>query len=121
MQPAHGLHHGVDLRVIQDGVEALHRLGIRKLNVLQAQHLRHLHVVTGPDDLINAPANHAEAAQSDFHITPPLFKLYGKLVSKQGGLCMRYKNSHPREKVLAIFLGSVYHILCYISTATKTQ
>ena len=67
VQPAHGLYHGVDAVVLHNIPDIVDGLGIRKLDILQAQNLGHLHVVSAFRDLIYAPANHAEAQQSDLH------------------------------------------------------
>ena len=67
MQTAHGLHHGVDGLVLGDGPDVPHRLGVGQLNVLQTENLLHLHIPTLFRNLINAPADYAEAEQTDIH------------------------------------------------------
>ena len=52
---------------------ALTLLGIRQLDILQAQHLGYLHILPLLHNLIHAPAHHAEATQSDFHWVSSLF------------------------------------------------
>ena len=61
MQAAHGLHNGVDGRILQDQSDVLDGFRIRKGNILQAQDLGDLHIFTGSGDFIDAPAHNAEA------------------------------------------------------------
>ena len=68
MEPADGLHHRINMGVIQNIFKVMGYNSVRQLQIPAAQHPGNGHVLPPCDDLIYAPAHGAEAQKSYLHL-----------------------------------------------------
>ena len=68
VQTTHSLHHGVDGVIVQDILEILCSFRIGQGDVLQAQHLCDLNIITALGQIVKTFSHNAKTKQTDFHL-----------------------------------------------------